>query len=464
MVTSLKDFKLQSDSIVELKDLMNRISTSITGASKTGLLKLPAISDLSPSTSIRDLWMPPPSYSRYEVAKACYGNIATAISTMLTAKDFASDAPKAKIALATVANGSYDGIEMLDHLLRARIPILGATDFNGYSAIMELKVEDGMQLVDFITKAQDIQAQLTMSAHSHDDNSLFERFLIELMKTNIHSFISTTFSAFNKFRKKHANMKRYTADNIDTIATDLIDGQAPAVIYLTDAQRESDSTTQNPSAFRDGLNRHKSRSNFSRLKFAALKFNDDASVDDTPNELTEEERQQAELTATDMFSKLESDYQGDKKELYDDLVYCAMSQLQSRRRKICEVCEQGHATDACWSRGPAFQPELIRRRVEQINLRDGDKPKQPPESKLIPPKSSLSKKPLQFNAMTLSDPALNEQVESIFSTIQEDVANDSLDLTPKMATINLSGKTTDRGPADVMQIADYSVYNEQDFC
>jgi hypothetical protein len=47
MVTSLKDFKLQSDSIVELKDLMNRISTSITGASKTGLLKLPGISDLS---------------------------------------------------------------------------------------------------------------------------------------------------------------------------------------------------------------------------------------------------------------------------------------------------------------------------------------------------------------------------------------------------------------------------------
>jgi hypothetical protein len=31
---------------------------------------------------------------------------------------------------------------MLDHLLRACIPILGATDFNGYSAIMELKVED----------------------------------------------------------------------------------------------------------------------------------------------------------------------------------------------------------------------------------------------------------------------------------------------------------------------------------
>jgi hypothetical protein len=210
--------------------------------------------------------MPPPSYSRYEVAKACYGNIATAISTMLTAKDFASDAPKAKIALATVANGSYDGIEMLDHLLRARIPILGATDFNGYSAIMELKAEDGMQLVDFITKAQDIQAQLTMSAHPHEDNSLIERFLVELMKTNIHSFISATFSTFNKFRKKNANMKRYTADSIDTIATDLIDGKAPGVIYLTNAQRESDSTTQNPSAFRDGLNRHKSRSNFSRLK------------------------------------------------------------------------------------------------------------------------------------------------------------------------------------------------------
>jgi hypothetical protein len=104
-----------------------------------------------------------------------------------------------------------------------------------------------------------------------------------------------------------------------------------------------------------------------------------------------------------MFSKLKSDYEGDKEELYKDLVYCAMSQLKSKR-KVFEVCEQGHGTDACWSRGPAFQPELIRRRVKQINLRDGDEPKQPPESKLIPPKSSLAKKSLHFNVMSLSAP------------------------------------------------------------
>jgi hypothetical protein len=164
-----------------------------------------------------------------------------------------------------------------------------------------------------------------------------------------------------------------------------------------------------------------------------------------------------------MFSKLESNYKGDKKELYNDLVYCAMNQLRSKR-KVCEVCEQGHNTDACWSRGPAFQPELIRRRVEQINLRDGDKPKQSPENKLIPPKSSLANKSLQFNAMSISDPTVTDQVNTIFSTIQEDVANDSLDVTPKLATIKLSDESVGKGPADVMQIADYSVYNEQDFC
>jgi hypothetical protein len=101
-----------------------------------------------------------------------------------------------------------------------------------------------MQLGDFITKAQDIQAQLTMSAHPHKDNSLFERFLVELMKTNVHSFISSTFGTFNRFRKKNGIMNRYTGDNVDTIATDLIDGQAPAVLYLTDAKRESNSTTE----------------------------------------------------------------------------------------------------------------------------------------------------------------------------------------------------------------------------
>lgn len=140
-----------------------------------------------------------------------------------------------------------------------------------------------------------------------------------------------------------------------------------------------------------------------------------------------------------------------------------MNQVKSKR-KVCKVCEQPHSTDACWSRGPSFQPDLIRKRVEQINLRDGDKPKVPPESKLIPPKSSLSKSSLRFNAMALPSNSVSPKLDQIFEAIEHDVANDSLDVTPKLASIKLSDAAPSRRPAEALQVADYSVYNEQDFC
>lgn len=314
--TSIKEFKLDSDSIVELKDLMNVLSSAVTGASKTGILKLPAIKDLSPLVSIRDIMMPPSSYPSYERAKACYGNIANEISTLLSSKEFAKSAPKAKVALSAVARGNYDGIDMLDHLLRSRIPILGATDFHPYSVIMSLQAEDGMLLIRFISMAQDIQAQLSLSAHPHDDNTLFKQFITELVKTNVHSFVSATFSAFNRFQKQNGNMLRYTDESIDTVSTDLIDGKAPEVLYLNDKVHQTDSTAGNPSAFRNGLNKHKAKSNFSRLKFASMKVDeasensaaahDDASVQEL--DCTPEELQQAEESAADLFDKIGSEY------------------------------------------------------------------------------------------------------------------------------------------------------------
>jgi hypothetical protein len=95
---------------------------------------------------------------------------------LLTSEDFAKDAPKAKLAISAVSNGSMDGIDVLDFLLHSRIPTLGATDFNAYEVIMSLVVENGMLLINFLSKAQDIQAQLTLSAHPQEDNTLFKQF------------------------------------------------------------------------------------------------------------------------------------------------------------------------------------------------------------------------------------------------------------------------------------------------
>jgi hypothetical protein len=100
--TNIKEYKLADDSIVYMKCLMDFLSSSITGASTTGLLRLPAIMDLSPVITIRDLWLPPPSHPKYPIAKACYSNIVSAILVLLTSEDFAKDAPKAKLAISAV--------------------------------------------------------------------------------------------------------------------------------------------------------------------------------------------------------------------------------------------------------------------------------------------------------------------------------------------------------------------------
>jgi hypothetical protein len=121
--TALKDITLDSDSLVELKRLHAILSAGITGASTTGLLALPQLSELSPTISIQTVWLPPARHPQFPTAMACYQNIASVISMTLTNKEFAKKAPKARFAISTVAK-TLDGIDMLDHLYKSRIQCL----------------------------------------------------------------------------------------------------------------------------------------------------------------------------------------------------------------------------------------------------------------------------------------------------------------------------------------------------
>ena len=81
---------------------------------------------------------------------------------------------------------------------------------------------------------------------------------------------------------------------------------------------------------------------------------------------------------------------------------------------------------------------------------------------------------LEYHSMTNTS-----QVETTFDKISEDVqqalANNELNLNPKLTVIKLSPNKSstattsnqindDRGLADVMQVGDYSVFNEQENC
>jgi hypothetical protein len=341
--------------------------------------------------------------------------------------------------------------------------MLGATDFNPYVKIMTLKAEHKMLTITFITKAQDIRAQLVLSSHPVSNNNLFKQFLQELMKTNLHSYVSNFFLEFNNFSKASANMEPYTKQTIDTVSWYLIDGKAPEVLFLTDkVDSIPNHDVNDPSPFNNAHVKHRSRSNFSRPKFAAMQLesselvkeneveaNDDGTVDEE-FECTEEGIRAAEEQVAPYFDKIMETYTGNADSLHKELVFTAMETIK-QSRKQCEVCTETHPADReCWYRGAEFQPDWLQKRVEQVNMRDGNKPKNDPNHQVISPKASLSRKPPpQYQSMQLSSNTSDEAnalLNKIKTQLQANINNDSLSPVPMMPSLKIS--TSANAPSD----------------
>jgi hypothetical protein len=112
-----------------------------------------------------------------------------------------------------------------------------------------------------------------------------------------------------------------------------------------------------------------------------------------------------------------------------------------------------------------------------VNLRDGNKPAQPPNENVTPPKASFSKqKTLRFNSMSHqlddSDQDIEDMLDSIQECIDQDIDSGNLSVEPEFASIkgsnlvDLDTANADSipGPADALQVDDYSVFSGQNFC
>ena len=64
--------------------------------------------------------------------------------------------------------------------------------------------------------------------------------------------------------------------------------------------------------------------------------------------------------------------------------------------------------------------------------------------------------------------SLSNQLDEIERTLKQDASNKKLSVTPKLSSLKLPShqmvEEQIRGPADAVQIGDYSVYNEQVNC
>jgi hypothetical protein len=238
----------------------------------------------------------------------------------------------------------------------------------------------------------------------------------------------------------------------------------------------------NLSPFKDAIAKHKSRSNFSKLKFANMQIDseDRTNLDTLEKEeieCTQEELDQAQAAIEPYFESLKETYSGDLEELHGKLLFSAMEQIKSEsKKKQCEICNSEHP-EPCWLRGPSFQPNWLKKRIEQVNLRDGNEPAQPPKENVTPPKASFSKqKTLRFNSMSHqlddSDQDIEAMLDSIQECIKQDIDSGNLSVEPKLASIKVSNSIdldaanadSIPGPAAALQVDDYSVLGGQDFC
>ena len=193
-----------------------------------------------------------------------------------------------------------------------------------------------------------------------------------------------------------------------------------------------------------------------------------------------------------MFAILKVDDPQVDDEIWNDLCFKAMRAMGRSPRPQCDACHQYHDTDECWARGPEFQDEALRKRVQQIN--GGNKPINPPKPR-IPPKASFKGPKVerggrpQLKSMAISylkDQDDQQQFDLQYRSVQNSVQNsahnetvldevsddmkkasdkDELLVQPKLAVLQVSSTSADsndnRGPEDAMRVADYSVYNEQ---
>jgi membrane-associated HD superfamily phosphohydrolase len=143
-------------------------------------------------------------------------------------------------------------------------------------------------------------------------------------------------------------------------------------------------------------------------------------------ECTEDELKAAEAMVDPIFEKMKSEYSEDLDELRENLLYNAMVEIKSdseagRIKKRCEICNSDHP-HPCWLRGPEFQPDWLRKRIEQINLRDGNKPTESPTEKITPPKASFSKqKSLRFNHMSFQQDDSDQDIDALLDSIQSNI-------------------------------------------
>ena len=238
---ALKDHSIKSDNVTAIEKLYRDIAIFLRSASRVGANIMLPLSSLSPSTSLRDLILPPPSYSNYGIAKACFDGIGEHIMQVLEQDNLTKLAPKAGRVLQLHLNSTKDGWEVLKRLLKERLPYLGASGFDTQSIINSIVATNGMLFDDLVSTIQSAQRSIQVSGMQLEPNILMKRVIQELMKcSNLSPLLSIKNHAFHLFCRQTGNAKQWDGEGVDTILDYLQEGSPPSVLIVPGESTTSD--------------------------------------------------------------------------------------------------------------------------------------------------------------------------------------------------------------------------------
>ena len=361
-IASIKDEILASDTLTAIEHYYSTVQIYLQSSHRDNIDILPDLSELSPTTSLRDLLLPPPSYSRFGRAKSCYDSIGRVIHMILHRKEFTSKAPLAGAVLSRFLGGTTDGWDLLHELLKGRLPYLGATDFDVNSVIASVKVSNGMLFSDFIHAAQQAQRTILVSGMSTLPNALLKHFFREIMRCdNLSPLMAAKNQHFHEYLRATGNKSVYQQESVDSIIKFLNLGRPPLRLQVSDDLVEPSPLDPSRMASFGGQN---SILPYNRPTLAAMTPVPPPAVPPPVDDATvlsgRELGDPSPPNYDDLLSSVVKPVLASLSVPFDtpeaeNLLMAAMKRFSSKRRR-CDCCEGAHDADRCYARGPAFQP------------------------------------------------------------------------------------------------------------
>ena len=408
--TAMASAALLDDQLPSIKQFYLDLSINLTAANKYTIQYLPAFSSISSALSLRDQVYPPSTFTYHARAKTHLDYIGLLIGQIFHRPAFTATAPLAKTHLDVVMHSDKTGWEMLEHLLRHTIPYLGATGFDVDAKIRELQARHGMRLSDFLSKALSICQSIRLSGITPSPNAILRHFISELMKcTNIMPLVAPVNRDLNSFISRLGCNAIFKNASIDSLATDLRNGFPPNTCLIVPSTPVVPQLTLSGDVAEQSMAtpRTTGSPSYNRPQYAAtqVQFADKPLVID---EETSPEEEPALLASGEEVDDMLNEMVPSVLDSLDfdpanpdaqNLVLAAMRANLKKAREPCQACGSTlHPTDSCRLRGEKFQPDWLRRQIQQVNSVLGDSPINPVEQSRPTPRKpafAMSDKPFK---------------------------------------------------------------------